>query len=55
VGETLSTPEVAHAIGHHHGKTQSEQHALRARLGLIALSGCLLAVALYYVMTYPVA
>jgi hypothetical protein len=93
VAETLSTPEVAHTIGHHHGKTQAEKHAERIEileaillaivavatawsgyetgrwdgrqahlyglsskeLGLIAVSGCLLAVALYYVITYPVA
>jgi hypothetical protein len=32
VGETLSTPEVAHAIGHHHGKTKSEKHAERIEI-----------------------
>jgi hypothetical protein len=32
VGETLSTPEVAHAIGHHHGKTKAEKHAERIEI-----------------------
>ena len=30
--ETLSTPEVAHAIGHHHRKTRSEKHAERVEI-----------------------
>jgi hypothetical protein len=32
VGETLSTPEIAHAIGHHHGKTKAEKHAERIEI-----------------------
>jgi hypothetical protein len=32
VGETLSTPEVAHAIDQHHGKTRSEKHAERIEI-----------------------
>jgi hypothetical protein len=32
VAETLSTPEVAHAIGHHHGKTRGEKHAERVEI-----------------------
>src|SRR5438034_803877 len=32
VAETLSTPEVAHAIGHHHGKTKGEKHAERVEI-----------------------
>jgi hypothetical protein len=32
VPETLSTPEVAHAIGHQHGKTKGEKHAERVEI-----------------------
>jgi hypothetical protein len=32
VPETLSTPEVAHQIGHHHGKTRGEKHAERVEI-----------------------
>jgi hypothetical protein len=32
VGETLSTHEVAHAIGHHHRKTKAEKHAQRIEI-----------------------
>jgi hypothetical protein len=32
VAETLSTPEVAHAIGHQHGKTKGEKHAERVEI-----------------------